>query len=51
MNLDEAKVLVTGGSSGIGEVTARLLVSESAQVAICGHDAGKLKRVADDIGV
>lgn len=50
MNLNEAKVLVTGGSSGIGLATARLLKAEGARVAICGRDEDKLRRAADETG-
>jgi NAD(P)-dependent dehydrogenase (short-subunit alcohol dehydrogenase family) len=34
--------VVTGGSSGIGLATARLLLAEGAQVAICGRDEARL---------
>lgn len=50
MQIDYAKVLVTGGSSGIGLETARQLRLRGATVAICGRDADKLRRMADDIG-
>lgn len=50
MNLDGARVLVTGGSSGIGEGTARLLIQRGTRVAICGRDVGKLERAAADMG-
>ena len=29
--------IVTGGGTGIGEVTARMLAAEGAQVVICGR--------------
>lgn len=50
MQIDYAKVLVTGGSSGIGLEIARELRLRGAEVAICGRDAGKLQRMADAIG-
>lgn len=34
--------VVTGGTSGIGLATARLLLAEGARVAVCGRDAGRL---------
>jgi 3-oxoacyl-[acyl-carrier protein] reductase len=50
MDLSEARVLVTGGGSGIGRATAQLLVSRGARVAICGRRAGVLREAADAIG-
>lgn len=50
MNLEDAKVLVTGGSAGIGKATARLLVERGASVAICGRNPGNLRAAADEIG-
>jgi 3-oxoacyl-[acyl-carrier protein] reductase len=50
MRLQDAKVLVTGGSSGIGLDTARMLRERGAQVAICGRDAARLKAAAGEIG-
>ncbi len=49
MELSGARVLVTGGSSGIGYATAQRLVHEGAKVAICGRDAAKLERAASEI--
>ena len=48
-NLKGLKVLVTGGSSGIGKAIASLLVSNGAIVAITGRDKKKLENVAQDI--
>src|SRR6266540_7141327 len=50
MNIESARALVTGGSSGIGLATARLLASRGARVAICGRDRAKLERAAKEIG-
>jgi len=50
MQIDYAKVLVTGGSSGIGLETASQLRLRGAAVAICGRDGEKLQRIADNIG-
>ncbi len=50
MDLSSAKVLVTGGSSGIGLATARALREKGAQVAICGRDEARLRHAAEAIG-
>lgn len=50
MDLSTARVLVTGGSSGIGRATARLLRDRGARVAICGRDAARLKEAARETG-
>ncbi len=46
MDLREAAVLVTGGSSGIGYETARTLLEAGAKVAITGRDEAKLQAAA-----
>lgn len=51
MDLRNARVLVTGGSSGIGLETARLLKQRGAGVAICGRDRKKLEQAASEIDV
>lgn len=50
MNFSEKRILVTGGSSGIGRATAEALVKEGAKVAITGRNAEKLQKVASEIG-
>lgn len=50
MDLKNAKVLVTGGSSGIGLETAKQLIAQGAKVAITGRNKEKLVKVAEEIG-
>jgi NAD(P)-dependent dehydrogenase (short-subunit alcohol dehydrogenase family) len=42
LGLSNSIAVVTGGSSGIGLATARLLLADGARVAICGRDAARL---------
>lgn len=42
--------VVTGGSSGIGLATARLLLADGARVAICGRDQARLDAAAAALG-
>ncbi len=49
MNLRDAKILITGGSSGIGFETARKLIEAGAQVAITGRDEAKLQAAAEKL--
>ena len=51
MDLKNAIALVTGGSSGIGLETARLLKSHGAHVAICGRREGPVADAAGELGV
>jgi 3-oxoacyl-[acyl-carrier protein] reductase len=50
MNLKDKRILITGGSSGIGKATARLLINEGAKVLITGRDPEKLEKVANELG-
>jgi 3-oxoacyl-[acyl-carrier protein] reductase len=50
MNLQDARVLITGGSSGIGLETARQLRAQGAQVAICGRHLERLQAAAAATG-
>lgn len=50
MDLKEAKVIVTGGSLGIGKATAKALVQSGARVLITGRDEGRLIKAAEETG-
>jgi NAD(P)-dependent dehydrogenase (short-subunit alcohol dehydrogenase family) len=43
LGLKDRVAVVTGGTSGIGLVTARLLLAEGCRVAICGRDTERLQ--------
>lgn len=51
MKLQNAKILITGGSSGIGKATAKLLKEAGAKVLITGRNEEKLQIVAKELGV
>lgn len=51
MNLLNAKILITGGSSGLGKATAELLKQAGANILITGRDAQKTASVAEKLGV
>jgi len=50
MILKNSVILITGGSSGLGKSTAKLLLGLGAKVAITGLDEEKLNRVANELG-
>ena len=51
MNIQDAKVIITGGSSGIGYETAKVLADQGAQVIVSGRDKNKLKTASEELGV
>jgi 3-oxoacyl-[acyl-carrier protein] reductase len=50
MNISGSRILVTGGSLGIGKATAKVLVDAGARVAITGRSRGRLERAAGETG-
>ncbi len=50
MNLQNAKILITGGTAGLGKSMAEVLIAAGAKVAITGRNFDKLQRVAGDLG-
>ncbi|WP_025743149.1 SDR family oxidoreductase [Aquimarina pacifica] len=51
MNIKDAKVLITGGNSGIGKATAKVLKDKGAQVVISGRNETTLSAVARELEV
>jgi 3-oxoacyl-[acyl-carrier protein] reductase len=49
MKIKGSKILITGGSSGIGKAAAKLLAENGASVGITGRDKQKLETVAKEI--
>jgi len=50
MDLSGAAVLVTGGGSGLGAATARLLAAHAAHVVVLDFDEERAARVAGELG-
>ena len=51
MKLNEAKVLITGGNSGIGKATAKLLKERGAHVVIAGRNSSTLQKVSEELHI
>lgn len=50
MDLKNAKVLITGGSMGIGYAAAKILIDAGAKAVICGRDEKRLEKAAKELG-
>lgn len=50
MSLKDARILVVGGSSGIGFAVARAAISEGAIVTVASSNAGKASAAAERLG-
>jgi 3-oxoacyl-[acyl-carrier protein] reductase len=50
MKLDNANILITGGTLGIGHATAELLIKHGANVAITGRDEKRTHKAARALG-
>jgi NAD(P)-dependent dehydrogenase (short-subunit alcohol dehydrogenase family) len=51
LRLQNTVAVVTGGSSGIGLATAKLLIADGARVAICGRDPHRLAAAEKQLSV
>lgn len=51
MELKNIKAIITGGTSGIGYETAKMLRSHGAQVVICGRSEASVQQAATALGV
>lgn len=49
-NLSDNVCVITGGSSGIGEATAKALIAEGAKVILVARSADKIEKLADQLG-
>jgi len=50
MKINSARILITGGSLGIGKATAKLLAENGAVVGITGRDRGRVASAAEATG-
>ncbi|HEY7418844.1 MAG TPA: SDR family NAD(P)-dependent oxidoreductase, partial [Ktedonobacteraceae bacterium] len=51
MQLTHRKIIVVGGSPGMGFAVVRAALMREAQVIVVGRDAGRLAQVASESGV
>ncbi|MFT4524291.1 MAG: 3-oxoacyl-[acyl-carrier protein] reductase [Bacteroidia bacterium] len=51
MDLKDARILISGGSSGLGKEMAKVLSEAGANVLITGRDEEKVEAVAQELGV
>jgi 3-oxoacyl-[acyl-carrier protein] reductase len=51
LGLEGRRVLVTGGSKGLGYAIARELVREGARVSICSRDEDEVRAAGQELGV
>lgn len=50
MDMDETKILIVGGSSGMGLALARRCLAEGSGVVIAGRNAARLNAARDELG-
>lgn len=50
MNLQDSRVLVIGGSSGIGFAVARAALEQGARVTVASSDSAKVRRAVERLG-
>jgi 3-oxoacyl-[acyl-carrier protein] reductase len=50
MKIENANILITGGTLGIGYATAKLLIQHGANVAITGRDEKRTNKAARELG-
>lgn len=48
-NIKQKRIVITGGTTGIGKAIADLLISLGGRVLIFGRDSGDFKKAVDDI--
>ena len=51
MKIKGSRILITGGSAGIGKAAAKILSECGARIAITGRDKSKLEKVGKEINV